>query len=156
MNQSENNLKITPRGRKLRSTIHFPLKSAVIYIYMTYISSIYMYNVLGWTPKQKQLMMLMAVCSHNQIMDCSPAGSSVHVILQARLLQWVIMPSSRGSSQPWDQTHVSCTAADSLLSEPPGKSQDYLNLSSICRGSPSVSPENLWSRGKALLFYYSL
>nr|XP_020763640.1 thymocyte nuclear protein 1 isoform X2 [Odocoileus virginianus texanus] len=32
--------------------------------------------------------------------DCSPPGSSVHGILQARMLEWVAMPSSRGSSQP--------------------------------------------------------
>ena len=31
-------------------------------------------------------------------MDCSPSGSSVHGILQARILDWVAMPSSRGSS----------------------------------------------------------
>ena len=40
-------------------------------------------------------------------MDCSPSGSSVHGILQARILEWVTMPSSRGSSQPRDQTQVS-------------------------------------------------
>ena len=40
-------------------------------------------------------------------MDCSPPGSSVPGILQARILEWVAMPSSRGSSQPRDQTHVS-------------------------------------------------
>ena len=34
--------------------------------------------------------------------DCSPPGSSVHGILQARILQWVAMPSSRESSQPRD------------------------------------------------------
>ena len=39
-------------------------------------------------------------------MDCSPPGSSVHGILQATALQWVAMPSSRGSSQPRDQTQV--------------------------------------------------
>ena len=39
--------------------------------------------------------------------DCSPPGSSVHGILQARILEWVAMPSSRGSSQPSDQTQVS-------------------------------------------------
>ena len=43
-------------------------------------------------------------------MDCSPPDSSVHVILQTRLLEWVVMPSSRGSSQPNDQTQVSCIA----------------------------------------------
>ena len=42
--------------------------------------------------------------------DCSPPGSSVHGILQARILEWVAMPFCRGSSQPRDQTQVSCTA----------------------------------------------
>ena len=45
-------------------------------------------------------------------MDCSPLGSYVHGILQARILRWVAISSSRGSSQPKDQTHVpsvSCT-----------------------------------------------
>ena len=51
-------------------------------------------------------------------MDCSPSGSSVHGILQARILEWVAMPSCRASSQPRDQTQVSCTAG--RFSEPPG------------------------------------
>ena len=37
-------------------------------------------------------------------MVCSPTGSSVHGISQARILEWVAMPFSRGSSQPRDQT----------------------------------------------------
>ena len=36
--------------------------------------------------------------------DCSPPGSSVHGILQARVLEWVAMPTFRGSSQPRDRT----------------------------------------------------
>ena len=40
-------------------------------------------------------------------MDCSPPGSSVHGIFQARILEWVVMPSSRGSSYPRDWTRVS-------------------------------------------------
>ena len=40
--------------------------------------------------------------------NCSPPASFVHGILQARILEWVAMPSSRGSSQPRDQTWVSC------------------------------------------------
>ena len=40
-------------------------------------------------------------------MDDSSSGSSVHWILQARIPEWVAMPSSRGSSQPRDQTQVS-------------------------------------------------
>jgi len=43
-------------------------------------------------------------------MDCSLPGSFVHGILQARILEWVVIPFSRGSSQPRDQTRVSCTA----------------------------------------------
>ena len=39
--------------------------------------------------------------------DCSPPGSSVHRILQVRMLEWVAMPSSRGSSWRRDQIHVS-------------------------------------------------
>ena len=40
-------------------------------------------------------------------MDCSLSGSSVHGILQARILEWVAISFSRGSSQPRDQTQVS-------------------------------------------------
>ena len=40
-------------------------------------------------------------------MDCSPSGSSVQGILQAGILEWVAMISSKGSSQPRDQTCVS-------------------------------------------------
>ena len=42
-------------------------------------------------------------------MDCSPPGSSVHGILQARILEWVAIPFTKGSSQSRDQTRVSCT-----------------------------------------------
>ena len=43
-------------------------------------------------------------------MDCSPPGFYVHGIFQARILEYVAMPSSRGSFQPRDQTHVSYTS----------------------------------------------
>ena len=43
--------------------------------------------------------------------DCSPPGSSVHGTLQVRILQWVAMPSSRGSSQPRDWTCISMSPA---------------------------------------------
>ena len=39
--------------------------------------------------------------------DCSLPGSSVQVILQVRIQEWVAMPSSRGSSWSTDQTHIS-------------------------------------------------
>ena len=43
-------------------------------------------------------------------MDYSPSGSLSMGILQARILVWVAIPFSRGSSQPRDQTQVSCLA----------------------------------------------
>ena len=54
-------------------------------------------------------------------MDCSPPGSSVHGILQARIMEWVAMPSSRGLSRPRDQTQVSRTAERFFTDEPPEK-----------------------------------
>ena len=41
-------------------------------------------------------------------MDCSPPGSSGHGTFQARVLEWVVISSSRGSSQPRTRTQVSC------------------------------------------------
>ena len=42
--------------------------------------------------------------------DCGPPGSSAHGFLQARILEWVAMSFSRGSSQPRDLTHISCVS----------------------------------------------
>ena len=43
-------------------------------------------------------------------MDCSPPGSSIHRIFQARVLEWIAISFSRGSSWPRDRTWVSCIA----------------------------------------------
>ena len=43
-------------------------------------------------------------------MDCSLPGFSVHGISQGRILEWVAMPSSRGSSWPRDRTRISCVS----------------------------------------------
>ena len=55
---------------------------------------------------------IMCVCAQSCLTLCdsidhSPPGSSVHGILQARILEWVAISSSRGSSQPRDQTRIS-------------------------------------------------
>ena len=47
-------------------------------------------------------------------MGCSPPGSSVHGISQARILEWVAISFSRGSSWPRDWTQVSCIVGDLL------------------------------------------
>ena len=50
-------------------------------------------------------------------MDCSPLGSSVHGISQARILEWVAIPFSRESSQPRDQIHISYIAGGFFTAE---------------------------------------
>ena len=57
----------------------------------------------------------------NDPMHCSPLGSSIHGIFQARVLKWVAVPFSKGSSQPRDGTQVFILQADSLPAEPPFK-----------------------------------
>ena len=58
-------------------------------------------------------------------LDCSPPGSSVHGILQARILEWVAMPSSRGSSQLRDRTQVSLIAGKFFTIWATGEAQVY-------------------------------
>ena len=68
---------------------------------------------LRWTwcnnnrNKWKLLSLCLTLCDP---MDCSLPGSSVHGILQARILEWVAISLSRGSSQPRDWTQISHTA----------------------------------------------
>ena len=54
-------------------------------------------------------------------MDHSLPGSFVHGILQARILEWVAMPSSRDLPNPRIEPRSPTLQADSLPSEPPGK-----------------------------------
>ena len=68
-----------------------------------------LYHLVTWEAQRRACVCLVAqscltLCNP---MDCSPSGSSVCGILQARILEWVSMPSSRGSSKPRDQTQVS-------------------------------------------------
>ena len=63
--------------------------------------------------------------------DCSPPGSSVPGILQARILKWVAIPFSRGSSWLRDWTWVSCNKADSLPSESWGKLKVFIYLAAL-------------------------
>ena len=64
-------------------------------------------------------------------MDCSPPGSSVHGISQSRILEWLAIPSSRGSCQPKDRTRISAS---------PALQVDSLQLRDC--GSPLVSTSN--------------
>ena len=54
-------------------------------------------------------------------LECKPPISSVHGIFQGRILEWVTLSYSKGSSQPRDQTCVSCIAGGFFTAEPLGK-----------------------------------
>ena len=76
------------------------------------------------------------VCMHAQLcptvcdpMDCRTPGSSVYGMLQARILEWVAIPFSRGSSWPRDSTRVSWIAGGFFATEPPWKPCFTLRLS---------------------------
>ena len=69
-------------------------------------------------------------------MDCSPPGSSVHGILHTRILEWDVIPFSRGSTWPGIKPESLELQADSLLSEPLGSSQ---------KTCPSPSPQHQWN-----------
>ena len=93
-------------------------------------------------------------------MDCSLPGSSVHGILQTRILEWVAISFSRGSSQPRDQSQVSCiegrcfnlwATREALLSETPAAAKSLQSCLILCdpiNGSPpgSAIPGILYAR----------
>ena len=56
----------------------------------------------------QSLQSCLTVC---EPMDCGPPGPSVHGILQARILEWVAIPFSRGFSQTRNQTRISSLLA---------------------------------------------
>ena len=75
-------------------------------------------------------------------MDYSPPGFSIHGVLQARILEWIAVPFSRGPSWPRDRSRVSCTAGRLFTV------RDYkqihnapvrLSKVSLCLNSPSLS-----------------
>ena len=80
--------------------------------------------------------------------DYSPPGSSVHGILQARILEWVAIPSSRGSSRARVEPRSPALQADSLLSTPPRRcSQAYPVAFSDC----SILMDQVWIPFRDLL-----
>ena len=62
--------------------------------------------------KKKFVLFSSSRASDHDPVDCSPPGSSIHGILQARILEWVAISFSRGSSQPRDWTQVSHIAGE--------------------------------------------
>ena len=79
--------------------------------------------------RAKSLQLCPTLCDP---INYSPPGSSDHGILQTRIVKWVTMPSSRGSSRPRNQTlyllHFLYWQVDSLPLMPPGKLKSSLNI----------------------------
>ena len=73
-------------------------------------------------------------------MDCSPPGSSVHGILQARILEWVAISFSRGSSQARDQTQVSRIAGRRFNLWATREAQKKVKVKSLSRVQLFVTP----------------
>ena len=61
---------------------------------------------LSYSPLQSESEVTQSCLTFCNHIDCSPLGSCVQGILQTRILEWVVMPSSRGSSQTRDQIQV--------------------------------------------------
>ena len=76
------------------------------------------------------------------LMDCSLPGSSVHGILQARTLEWVAIPFSRGTFWPRDRTHISPALADGFFT-----TNATWEAPQSLEGSESSNPENTCSKG---------
>ena len=75
-------------------------------------------------------------------MDCSPLGSSVHGILQERILEWIAIPFSRGSSWPRDRTQVSCIAGRFFTSWATREAQEYSQSLLKSMSIKSAMPSN--------------
>ena len=69
------------------------------HLFIIYVSIIYQYKYV--------CVHVLALSNSCDPVDCSPPGSSVHGIFQAKILEWVAIFSSRGSSQPRNWTHMS-------------------------------------------------
>ena len=76
-------------------------------------------------------------------MDCSLPGSSIHGISQARILEWVAIFFSRGSSWPWNQIPVFCIAGRCFTDESPGKPLPL----------PTLNLECVLHKGKGLICF---
>ena len=110
-----------PKLKFLCNYIHNFLKSTLYQMYAIWRRNKVIYDQTMQILTQRFLSVSVAqsrptLCDP---MDCSPPGSSVHGILQTRILEWVAIFFSRRSSQPRDRTYVSCTGGGFFSTELP-------------------------------------
>ena len=84
-------------------------------------------------------------------MDYSPPGFSVHGISQARILEWIAISSSRGSSKPRDQTRNSCVSGDGFFTTEPPRKSIMTNIDSILKRRDITLPTKV-QLVKAMVF----
>ena len=95
-------------------------------------------------PKEKwKSLSHVSLCDH---MDGNPLGSSVHGILQARILEWVAISFSRGSSWPRGQTWVSCIAGRFLTIW--ATKETTICTKCYSKYFININPSNSYSRSK--------
>ena len=92
-------------GFKNRKVLSFPARSSPG-LYQT--TSLVVHRLFVPLKKESESEVVQSYLTLCDPMDCSLSGSSIHGIFQARILEWVAISFSRGSSQPRDQTWVSC------------------------------------------------
>ena len=99
-------------GLKEDSKCFLPERQATLFVYLTDRQATYYFLATPW-------IVTAGCCAQPCLtaMDCHLPGSSVHEIFQARILEWIAIYYSRGSSWSRDQTHisfVSCTGRQIL------------------------------------------
>ena len=102
---------LMPNSQSILPQLLFPLSSHRCVLYGAHNSCMH----------AKSLQLCPILCNP---MNCSPPDSSVHGILQARILEWAAIPFSRGSSWPRDRTPISCgscIAGGFFTTEPLGR-----------------------------------
>ena len=104
----------------------------ITHIFFRFFSIICYCKILNIVPCSIQWVYLFSIRAHSVTQscptlckppDCSPPGSSAHGIFQARILEWIAIPFSSGSSWPRGWTHISCIsciAGEFFTTEPPG------------------------------------
>ena len=84
-----------------------------------------LYLVTQWTRAKDDKVKMKVKVTQSCLTFCDPLDCTVHGILQARILEWVTSPFSRGSSQPRDRTQVSCIAGGFFTSWATREAQKY-------------------------------
>ena len=118
----------------------------------------------GYTPWGRRVRHELATCHCSLTklclilynpMDYSLPGSSLHGISQARVLEWVGISFSRGSSWPSDWTQVSCIAGGFFTAEPSGKPPHTLGFRLNITSCDGPFDDLLFSKLAIYLFFHS-